>query len=423
MLRDQSPEQADLSLSSSSLRRFHGPRAVEVHLRIRPEAAEVGDVARETESIYRQMREALALQGGGLEHVVRETVFFRNIAVDLDDFLGARARVLDSVAPSGAYAPAPIWIEQPPLDAVVPEEADFGEAPLSCVPAVEILVAAVVPNAYGALSTWSVRGSPACGCGSCVDAGARCILLGGQKHIFAGNLHGTPGSPFDEALGMFEVAAGLLAREGLDFRSVARTWIYLRDMERDYSEFNRARRAFFQDQGVTLLPASTGINGSPFPPEHNFVLGFYAIQGAPPILRETMTTPTLNEAPDYGSDFSRGLRVGDTNKTSLYISGTASVDECGRTVHEEDFEAQVERMLLNVSTLLERQGASFRDMVSAITYVKRAHDAPAYRRALREKGLVGFPHVIVEAGVCRPDLLCEIEGIALLPRPPASLDS
>lgn len=431
MLRDPSPEQADLSLSPPFLRRFHGPWAAEVHLRIRPEASDLGDVARETESIYRQLRDIMALQngglrgghGGGLEHVVRETVFFRNIAVDIEAFLGARARVLEADGAPSAYRPAPIFIEQPPLEAVGLEETDADGSSAERVPAVEILVAAVVPNAYGSLSSWSTRGSARCGCRACAEVGARCLLLGGQKHIFAGNIHGAPGSAFDEALGMFEVAGDLLSREGCDFRSVARTWIYLRDMDRDYAEFNRARRTYFKEHGVTLLPASTGINGCPFPSEHNFVMGFSAIQGAPPIAREAMTTPTLNEAPDYGSDFSRGLSVGDANKTSLYISGTASVDECGRTVHEEDFDAQVERMLLNVSMLLERQGATFRDMVSAITYIKRAHDAPAYRRALERQGIVGFPHVIVEAGVCRPDLLCEIEGIALLPRLPAGPNS
>jgi enamine deaminase RidA (YjgF/YER057c/UK114 family) len=189
-------------------------------------------------------------------------------------------------------------------------------------------------------------------------------------------------------------------------------------MERDYAEFNRARRTFFRRMGVTLLPASTGINGSPAIAEHNFVLGFNAIKGPQPIIMEAMTTPTLNEANTYtyGSDFSRGLRVVDSNKIALYVSGTASVDEYGATVHVEDFEAQVDRMMLNVEVLLKRQKASLQDLVSAVTYIKRASDAPAFRRILRERGIGGFPNVIVEAGVCRPDLLCEIEGLALLPR-------
>ena len=40
-----------------------------------------------------------------------------------------------------------------------------------------------------------------------------------------------------------------------------------------------------------------------------------------------MTTPTLNEAPLYGSDFARGMKVVETNKVALHVSGTASIDE------------------------------------------------------------------------------------------------
>ena len=67
-----------------------------------------------------------------------------------------------------------------------------------------------------------------------------------------------------------------------------------------------------------------------------------------------MTTPTLNEAPLYGSDFARGMRIEEANKVALHVSGTASIDEAGRTVHREDIDAQADRMLVNVATLLER---------------------------------------------------------------------
>ena len=40
-----------------------------------------------------------------------------------------------------------------------------------------------------------------------------------------------------------------------------------------------------------------------------------------------MTTPTLNEAPVYGSDFARGMKIAEANKVALHISGTASITE------------------------------------------------------------------------------------------------
>jgi enamine deaminase RidA (YjgF/YER057c/UK114 family) len=187
-------------------------------------------------------------------------------------------------------------------------------------------------------------------------------------------------------------------------------------MERDYAAFNCARREFFKRTGIELRPASTGINGGPFPSEHNFCLGFHAIQSPGKLETSIMTTPTLNEAWEYGSDFSRGMKVVDANKTTLYISGTASVDEKGDTVHVDDFERQVDRMLLNISELLEGANASWDDVVSAITYLKTRDDAPRFLETVRSRGLDRFPHALVEAWVCRPDLLCEMEAIALLPR-------
>lgn len=51
----------------------------------------------------------------------------------------------------------------------------------------------------------------------------------------------------------------LLKSEGATWHDVVRTSCYLRDIERDYDEFNRIRTLFFQAQGLDPLPASTGI--------------------------------------------------------------------------------------------------------------------------------------------------------------------
>ena len=128
-----------------------------------------------------------------------------------------------------------------------------------------------------------------------------------------------------------------------------------------------------------------------------------------------MTAPTLNEAMLYGSDFVRGIRVVETNKVALLVSGTASIDEAGRTAHPGDFGAQADRMLVNVAALLEGQGATFGDVVSAVTYLKRPADAGRLREKLHEAGFEGFPNVLVAAPLCRPELLCETEALAVLP--------
>ncbi|HUX56565.1 MAG TPA: Rid family hydrolase [Bacteroidales bacterium] len=51
----------------------------------------------------------------------------------------------------------------------------------------------------------------------------------------------------------------LLSAEGMSWHDVVRTTNYLRDIERDYDEFNKIRTTFYQWMKLDPLPASTGI--------------------------------------------------------------------------------------------------------------------------------------------------------------------
>lgn len=372
-------------------RRFRGPEADEIFISCRPHPGLKGRIPLQTQTIYRALDSLLRSENGSLGLMVYETVFFRDIQRDFESFERERLRFFQA----GAAAPLPAssCIEQPPLDA----DVDL---------AVNAIV--ILPR-----RGWIEDG------GISIPLRARSFSLGKQKYLYAANLCGAPGNAFEQTLRMFGLAEEVLAQGGMELRDVVRTWIYLRHMERDYGEFNRARREFFRQRHVPLLPASTGICGSPYPGNADLMLAICAIKGDRPLQSSAMVTPTLSEACAYGSDFSRGLRVVESNKIALYVSGTASVDEAGRTARIGDFAGQVERMLLNVETLLAVQGASFKDLVSAVTYLKRSSDAEVFQQILRDRGLSSLPNIVVQAAICRPDLLCEIEAIAALPLPDA----
>lgn len=51
----------------------------------------------------------------------------------------------------------------------------------------------------------------------------------------------------------------LLSAEAMTWHDVVRTTNYLRDIERDYAEFNKIRTSFYQWLNLDPLPASTGI--------------------------------------------------------------------------------------------------------------------------------------------------------------------
>ncbi len=383
--------------SSTLLRRFAGPEADELTILCRSEASSNSPAA-EAEAAYRSLAVQLAGERASFQDVVAETLFLRDIRRDLPSVLDARARVLAAVD-HGSGAPPPAFIQHAPLAGG----------------AVELAAAALIPRRRDAWSVRDVTAAPSCACAGCARSAARLVRLDDQTSLYSTTIHGTGGDAFAQALDMFAAAERLLASCGMGFRDVIRTWIYLRDIDRDYDALNRARREFFQRHGLDPRPASTGVQGVPFPAEHDFSLRVQAVRSARPLGVATISTPTLNEAWSYGADFSRGLRVADANKVALHISGTASIDEAGRSVHLGDVAAQGERMLHNIATLLAGQGATFADLVSGVLYLKHLEDGPVLGALLRQRGFDGFPCAIVEAPLCRPELLCEAEAIAMLP--------
>ncbi len=147
------------------------------------------------------------------------------------------------------------------------------------------------------------------------------------------------------------------------------------------------------------------------------------------LLHEITSTPvkkraitnlnTLNEAYDYGSAFSRGMRIDLGQFVVLLISGTASIDGNGRTVHEGDLRAQTRRTFDNITALLAAEGATWKDIVRTTCYlrdIERDYQAFNQERTAfyKEQGLNPLPASTgIQAILCRPDLLIEIEAIAM----------
>jgi enamine deaminase RidA (YjgF/YER057c/UK114 family) len=141
-----------------------------------------------------------------------------------------------------------------------------------------------------------------------------------------------------------------------------------------------------------------------------------------PIKKRAMTNhAVLNEAYDYArpSSFSRGMRIDLNGLVILLISGTASIDEQGKSVHVGDFPAQLRRTFDNITGLLASEGATWHDVVRTSCYlrdIERDYDVfNAGRTAFfKEQGLDPLPASTgIQATLCRPELLVEIEAIAM----------
>lgn len=141
-----------------------------------------------------------------------------------------------------------------------------------------------------------------------------------------------------------------------------------------------------------------------------------------PINKRAMTNRgVLNEAYAYAkpSSFSRGMRIDLNGLTILLISGTASIDEHGKSVHIGDFRAQMRRTLKNITGLLAMEGAAWPDIVRTTCYLRdidRDYEAFNEERTafFNELGLDPLPaSTCIQAKLCRPELLVEIEAIAM----------
>jgi 2-iminobutanoate/2-iminopropanoate deaminase len=140
---------------------------------------------------------------------------------------------------------------------------------------------------------------------------------------------------------------------------------------------------------------------------------------APVVKRAITNHNALNEAYDYGSAFSRGMRIDLNGLTILLISGTASIDEQGCTVHVGDLRAQLRRTYDNITQLLASEGATWHDIVRTTCYlrdIERDYEAFNEERTAfyKEQDLDPLPASTgIQAILCRPDLLVEIEAIAM----------
>lgn len=250
-------------------------------------------------------------------------------------------------------------------------------------------------------------------------AGVRLLGLVDVGRRASGRL--APG-PAEDSAACLDAAEQLLAREGFSFRDVARTWFYLRDILDWYGPFNAVRNAAFRRMGLMgangdgKIPASTGIEG------RNArggwctldLLALQAVPGGRLVMRR-LANRRQNEATEYGSAFARAMEVELGDARYIFVSGTASIDDHGATVHVGDFETQARFTLEAVSTLLEGAGAGLGEVCQATAFLKNPCDGRAFERIVERSGLEGAPLVTTVADVCREDLLFEIDATAVVP--------
>ena len=107
------------------------------------------------------------------------------------------------------------------------------------------------------------------------------------------------------------------------------------------------------------------------------------------------------------------VKVGNT----VYIAGQVSRGLDGNTIHKGDAAAQIRQVWTHLELAVQSAGGSLKDIVKTTTYVVGA-DNMAKIRPVRQEILPaeGRPTstTILVAGLADPDLLVEVEAIAVI---------
>lgn len=237
------------------------------------------------------------------------------------------------------------------------------------------------------------------------DGHAQYVLLG---NLFDPNLSL---SRHDQCRGTFELMEQVLEPLGMDFDNVVRTWLFADRILEWYGDLNKARSSFFTDRGVfgRRVPASTGVGiGNPWGAAMVADVLAMAPAADNPCIAEPVGSPLQCPALDYGSAFSRAMELRVPGSRRLLISGTASIEPGGETVHNT-IEEQIDWTMQVVEALLRSRGMDHSDVCRAILYYANPDWFGKLEEWQAARDIEPYPATNAQADICRDDLLFEIE--------------
>ncbi len=239
----------------------------------------------------------------------------------------------------------------------------------------------------------------------------------GYRHIWRMSMTSTEGDSALQTETILNEYEQMLEKFGATLAdNCIRTWFFVRDVDTQYGGLVSARRENFIRQGLTPEThyiASTGIGGGPAETKALVQMGTYALTGFVPQQQHYLYAKThLNPTYEYGVTFERGTRMEYGDRSHIFISGTASINNKGEVVHVGDIRRQTLRMWENVEALLHEGGMDFCNVMHLVVYLRDVGDYAVVREMFRER-FPDIPTVITLAPVCRPTWLIEMECVAL----------
>ena len=243
------------------------------------------------------------------------------------------------------------------------------------------------------------------------------VSHGGYRHIWsASNFNKASKSEYQTRLLLNDYVMRLAEQECSLANNCIRTWFFVQNVDVNYGGVVKARNEVFLTQNLTEKThfiASTGIAGRHASHEVLVQMDAYAVGGLQQEQIHYLYAPThLNPTYEYGVSFERGTYIDYGDRRHVFISGTASINNRGEIMYPGDIRRQTERMWENVETLLAEAECTFEHVGHLIVYLRDIADYTVVQEMFEER-FPNIPKVYLQAPVCRPGWLVEMECMAV----------
>ncbi len=249
--------------------------------------------------------------------------------------------------------------------------------------------------------------------------GSYSIIHGDYMHIMEGGSCRSGLGPYASTYDMLSsTELRLRSLGGSLLENCVRTWLFVQNVDVNYSGVVNGRNSAFEEFGLTprtRFIASTGIGGRHYDKNVAVQMDSYSVKGLREGQMRQINAPAyLNPTCEYGVAFERATSIDYGDRRHLFISGTASIDNRGRVVWEGDVRRQTERMWTNVEALLREAECEWEDVGQILVYLRDPADYGVVSAMFAER-FPDTPYVILLAPVCRPGWLVEMECMAMKP--------
>ncbi|HCD31144.1 MAG TPA: hypothetical protein DER01_01975, partial [Phycisphaerales bacterium] len=245
----------------------------------------------------------------------------------------------------------------------------------------------------------------------------RQVNIRGEKWLMLNGLTGdVNATPAQQTRTVFDDATQILKQSNGSFDSVARTWLWLKQVCDWYDDLNRVRTECFIEHNLIdpatkqskRLPASTGIglygkNGAAI------TMDLIALPGREDQIQYVEAGGDQRSAYEYGSAFSRAAVAPMPGGQTVFISGTAAIDPKGVTEDIDCIPGQVDKTVAHVQSLLKDLSSDDEHVTFALVYCKTL---AVQQYFLKKFADLPWPMITMIGDVCRPELLFEVEVTA-----------